>query len=57
MRNSLWSVDRPCRPWLPYALVAKIVGLVGASDAERIVGVVDGLAGASDVVEMLQGLP
>lgn len=39
------------------AVVAKIVGLVGASDAERIVGVVDGLAGASDVVEVLQGLP
>ncbi|WP_315773436.1 MmgE/PrpD family protein [Rhodococcoides kroppenstedtii] len=39
------------------AVVAKIAGLVGASDARRVVGVVDGLAGASDVVEVLRGLP
>ncbi len=39
------------------AVVAKITGLVGDADARRVVDVVDGLAGAADVVEVLQGLP
>ncbi|WP_222677540.1 MmgE/PrpD family protein [Rhodococcoides corynebacterioides] len=39
------------------AVVAKIAGLVGVADARRVVDVVDGLAGAASVVEVLQGLP